>query len=66
MCRWTIRSCPSCWASYYEASDGGIELLDVAGDPFDLDLVRKGELTPMFFGSAITNFGVEPFLNRFL
>ena len=29
-------------------------------------LVRKGELTPMFFGSAITNFGVEPFLTRFL
>ena len=43
-----------------------IELLDEAGDQFDLDAVRRGELTPMFFGSAITNFGVEPFLNRFL
>ena len=43
-----------------------IELLDIAGDSFDLDLVRKGELAPMFFGSAITNFGVEPFLTRFL
>ena len=43
-----------------------IELLDIAGDAFDLELVRKGELTPMFFGSAITNFGVEPFLTRFL
>ena len=43
-----------------------IELLDVAGDEFDLDKVRSGELTPMFFGSAITNFGVEPFLARFL
>jgi len=43
-----------------------VELLDEAGDPFDLDAIRKGELTPMFFGSAITNFGVEPFLNRFL
>ena len=43
-----------------------IELLDEAGDPFDLDAVRKGELTPMFFGSAVTNFGVEPFLTRFL
>ncbi|MDD2647306.1 MAG: peptide chain release factor 3 [Eubacteriales bacterium] len=42
------------------------ELLDVAGDEFDLERVRRGELTPMFFGSAITNFGVEPFLNRFL
>ena len=43
-----------------------IELLDEAGDDFDLEKVRAGELTPMFFGSAITNFGVEPFLYRFL
>ncbi len=43
-----------------------IELLDEAGDAFDLAAVRRGELTPMFFGSAITNFGVEPFLYRFL
>lgn len=43
-----------------------IELLDEAGDPFDLDEIRRGRLTPMFFGSAITNFGVEPFLHRFL
>ena len=43
-----------------------IELLDEAGDEFDLERVRRGELTPMFFGSAVTNFGVEPFLERFL
>lgn len=43
-----------------------IELLDVAGDPFDLQAVLSGQLTPMFFGSAITNFGVEPFLESFL
>ncbi|NLD52859.1 MAG: peptide chain release factor 3, partial [Clostridiales bacterium] len=43
-----------------------VELLDEAGDPFDLTAIRRGDLTPMFFGSAITNFGVEPFLNRFL
>ena len=43
-----------------------IELLAEAGDPFDLEQVRRGELTPMFFGSAVTNFGVEPFLYRFL
>ena len=42
------------------------ELLDVAGDPFDLDAVLSGRLTPLFFGSAITNFGVEPFLEAFL
>lgn len=43
-----------------------IELLDVAGDEFDIVKVRKGELTPVFFGSALTNFGVEPFLEEFL
>ncbi len=43
-----------------------IELLDVAGDEFDLEKVREGELTPVFFGSALTNFGVEPFLKQFL
>lgn len=43
-----------------------IELLDGAGDDFDLEAVQKGELTPVFFGSALTNFGVEPFLEEFL
>lgn len=43
-----------------------IELLDGAGDEFDLDAVRNGKLTPVFFGSALTNFGVEPFLEQFL
>ena len=43
-----------------------IELLDGAGDEFDIDAVRSGKLTPVFFGSALTNFGVEPFLEEFL
>lgn len=43
-----------------------IELLDEAGDDFDLEAVQKGKLTPVFFGSALTNFGVEPFLESFL
>ena len=43
-----------------------IELLEGAGDELDLDLVRKGKLTPVFFGSALNNFGVEPFLEKFL
>ena len=43
-----------------------IELLDMAGDDFDLEQILKGELTPVFFGSALTNFGVEPFLEAFL
>ena len=50
---------------YRERLKEEIELLDEAGDPFDLEKVRRGELTPMFFGSAVTNFGVEPFLDRF-
>nr|WP_254906739.1 peptide chain release factor 3 [Clostridium tyrobutyricum] len=43
-----------------------IELLDIAGDQFDMQKVSCGELTPVFFGSALTNFGVEPFLKEFL
>ncbi|MCR5791464.1 MAG: peptide chain release factor 3 [Lachnospiraceae bacterium] len=43
-----------------------IELLDGASDAFDLDRVRSGDLTPVFFGSALTNFGVEIFLKNFL
>ena len=43
-----------------------IELLDMAGDEFDLAKVDAGELTPMFFGSAMTNFGVRSFLEKFL
>ncbi|HHX36619.1 MAG TPA: peptide chain release factor 3 [Clostridiaceae bacterium] len=43
-----------------------IELLDVVGEDFDMERVLDGELTPVFFGSAITNFGVEPFLRDFL
>lgn len=43
-----------------------IELLDAAGDAFDQDLIDKGELTPMFFGSAMTNFGVQNFLEEYL
>ena len=43
-----------------------IELLDIAGDSLDMGKVLAGELTPVFFGSAINNFGVEPFLQAFL
>ena len=42
------------------------ELLDGAGDDFDIEAVRNGKLTPVFFGSALTNFGVQPFLESFL
>ena len=43
-----------------------VHLLDEAGHPFDQEAVLRGELSPVFFGSALTNFGVEPFLREFL
>ncbi|MCR1841264.1 peptide chain release factor 3 [Murimonas intestini] len=43
-----------------------IELLDGASAEFDQDMVNIGELSPVFFGSALTNFGVEIFLRNFL
>ena len=52
--------------SYHEDLMNDIELLDIAGDDFDPEEVAKGNLTPMFFGSAISNFGVETFLRYFL
>lgn len=42
-----------------------VELLG-AGRDFEMDAVRSGTLSPVFFGSALTNFGVEPFLEAFL
>ncbi|MBQ7077653.1 MAG: peptide chain release factor 3 [Lachnospiraceae bacterium] len=43
-----------------------IELLDGASAEFDQKKVTNGELSPVFFGSALTNFGVETFLKHFL
>ena len=43
-----------------------IALLHGAGTHFDQDTFRSGLLSPVFFGSALTNFGIEPFLDRFL
>ena len=43
-----------------------MELIEGAADELDLEKVRAGKLSPVFFGSALTNFGVEPFLKHFL
>ena len=43
-----------------------LEMLDELGPELDLELVHSGEMTPVFFGSAMTNFGVELFLQSFL
>src|SRR5690606_29296822 len=40
-----------------------VDLLDAVGAGFDLERFRAGELTPVLFGSALTNFGVEPFID---
>lgn len=52
--------------SYYDKLLEDVELLDGASAPFDMEEVSKGNLSPVFFGSALTNFGVETFLKHFL
>jgi peptide chain release factor 3 len=43
-----------------------IQLLDIGGDAFSREKSDTGQITPLFFGSAMTNFGVRPFLDAFL
>jgi len=43
-----------------------VELLTMAGSPFDRDLFLAGQLTPVYFGSALNNFGVEAFLKALI
>jgi len=43
-----------------------LSLLDEAGNDFSIEKVKQGLLTPVFFGSAIANFGVQSFFNSFL
>ncbi|HEX5003852.1 MAG TPA: peptide chain release factor 3 [Gemmatimonadales bacterium] len=43
-----------------------LHLLDEAGHPFDREAFLAGALSPVYFGSALSNFGVEPFLRDFL
>ena len=51
---------------YFDKLKEDIELLDGASAEFDLEQVQAGNLTPVFCGSALTNFGVETFLKHFL
>ena len=51
---------------FHEKLHEDIELLDGAGADFDMEAVSAGKLSPVFFGSALTNFGVETFLKHFL
>jgi peptide chain release factor 3 len=53
---------PSAWTELREAA----ELLAGAGASFDRGELNRGRVIPVYFGSAINNFGVEPFLNALL
>ncbi|WP_129044630.1 peptide chain release factor 3 [Companilactobacillus metriopterae] len=52
--------------SLFEQAIGEVELLEEAGNSFDPEKIQKGDQTPVFFGSALTNFGVQVFLDTFL
>ena len=43
-----------------------LELVQGASNPFDLDAYRAGQQTPVFFGSGVNNFGVQPLLDFFV
>jgi peptide chain release factor 3 len=51
--------------AYREFVDG-LELLEGAGADFDMARMLSGDVTPVFFGSAVTNFGVQLFLDNFV
>jgi peptide chain release factor 3 len=52
--------------SIYRDTLDDIELLNDAGNQYDLKKIMAGDQTPVFFGSALTNFGVETFLKHFV
>ena len=52
--------------AFFDKLNEDVELLDGASAEFDIEKVQAGDLTPVFFGSALTNFGVETFLQHFL
>jgi peptide chain release factor 3 len=53
-------------SSLYDQTLEEIMLLDEAGNEFSKERISEGELTPVFFGSALTNFGVQTFLDSYL
>jgi peptide chain release factor 3 len=50
---------------YYQLKED-LEVLEEVGADFDLEKIHRGQQTPVFFGSAMTNFGVQLFLDSFL
>jgi peptide chain release factor 3 len=53
-------------ADVYRQFKDDLELIEGVGPELDLAAVHSGKMTPVFFGSAMTNFGVELFLSAFL
>lgn len=43
-----------------------LQLLETAGTPFDREAFLSGQMTPVFFGSAMTNCGLTPLLDHFV
>ncbi len=52
--------------SAFEAAIEELMLVDAAGESFDEEKLQTGDLTPVFFGSALSNFGVQNFLNAYV
>lgn len=50
----------------YEKVSEEVEMLEIAGEDFSLEAVLSGKITPVFFGSAVNNFGVQLMLDCFL
>ncbi|WP_335869864.1 peptide chain release factor 3 [Bacillus sp. 2205SS5-2] len=50
----------------YDQALEEIHLLNEAGNEFSEEKVKSGELSPVFFGSALANFGVQTFLETYL
>jgi len=53
-------------ASLYHQLVHELELLEIAGNPFNHQQFLEGQITPVFFASALTNFGIESFFDAFL
>jgi peptide chain release factor 3 len=43
-----------------------VEMVEAVYDPFDVEEYLKGNLAPVFFGSAVNNFGVQELLDTFI
>lgn len=53
-------------STIYDQTLEDMLLLNEAGNAFSLEAIQEGELTPVFFGSALTGFGVSTFLDAFV